>query len=250
MKRTAFRDGTQYLLLEARQHGRQEFPERVVSMNRLGLGPELQALSRQFSVQFRSNAMEKNGHGYIGNITWEQGLTLNQILGVETPTLREMWDVYGVLKQGINGKRVYTGLGKKVGEKQIRAWYDELFGKREPLRAMWIDAHFVENKGHLYLEQRHCLNDRGRLYPLSIKRMLKHVDSDGYVDYSSVNWQGVAVRTSEESEIYQHVPQNNCVAGFCANSGGASLECNGDPTVSDSNLGVLSSALRERAPFL
>ena len=246
MVRTPFRDGSQYLLLEE-QEWRQE--QRVIGMHRLGMEPELKNLSASFNMGLAESAKERNGHKYIGNITWKQGICLNLILGVETPTLREFLDVYHTLDAGRRGERdIYDGLGKKVDEKEATKWFNELFGRRKPYRAAWLDAHFVKRGKSLYLEQQHNFSESG-LVPSNSSKLLPYLHNSGWLDVSSVNKQGLAVRKSAEKKLYGFSPEENTVARFDANSGGASLSCGGDPAGSDSNLGVIASASRERAPF-
>jgi hypothetical protein len=249
MTRTAFRDGRQYLLLEAGTKGLRE--DRVIGMRRLGLEPELRGFVNEFGLKLAETAKEDSDHSYIDNINWKQAISLPFALRAEALTLPEFWGVYRTLEEGMNGRRVYNGLGKKVNERQIRVWHDEWFGKRGPQRGVWIDALFFEKNGALYIKQNHRIREDGLLVAGMSAKLKKHCEiSWGLIDISSVNEQGLWTRISDEGKIYGYSPVKNSVAWFYANSGGAGLGCDGDPTYSDSSLGVIASATREHAPFL
>ena len=72
-------------------------------------------------------------------------------------------------------------------------------------------------------------------------------DADGWAELS-FSKQGLANKPSSKnsyvqgSNLYFWYPRENAVAGFCANSDGALLDCNRDPSFANSSLGVFACA--------
>ncbi|MBU2612197.1 MAG: hypothetical protein KKB62_00560 [Nanoarchaeota archaeon] len=131
----------------------------------------------------------------------------------------------------------------KVNEKGI---YNEITQVRSPWRAEWLDADFKMKNGVLNINY-HVFDDNGKIVEKSeildkntlMKNKTPGISLDDFVENSHTN-QGLPNKNVESGNLYYWAPDkdNNSVAGFVADDGGADVSCNGDPSDRNGNLGV------------
>ena len=233
-----------YILLPGKTHGTYSYPDLVVSMHRLGYSADVDKAVKWMrqnndwkNLQLKNSQKEADGTDYIGNMNWNIALTLNKKIGNMTLNPRQFIDFKELLEAGIAGKsKVHNGLGKKIDEPLLTAVYNEICEVRDPWRSEWLDAAFSEQNGALYITTDHNLqgyNLKGRPELLE-----DHVSEDSWIDVTSFNRQGLPTKKSRAQKLYYYSPVAGRVARFYANSNGASLGCYGNPTDSNSSLGV------------
>ena len=233
-----------YIILPGKTHGTYSYPDLVVSMHRLGYNADVDKAVKWMrqnndwkNLHLQNSQKEADGTDYIGNINWNIALTLNKKLGNMTLNPRQFIDFKELLEAGIAGKRkVHNGLGKKIDEPLLTSVYKEICEVRGPWRAEWLDAAFTEQNGALYITTDHNLqgyNVKGRTELLE-----DHVREDSWIDITSFNRQGLPTKKARAQKLYYYSPVAGRVARFSANSGGAFLDCDGNPTDSDARLGV------------
>ncbi|MDP1695979.1 MAG: hypothetical protein Q8L29_03635 [archaeon] len=105
---------------------------------------------------------------------------------------------------------------------------DEILTVREPYRSEWLDAKFSEQGKDMFIEH----------FGQKPAKLEKCVAREGWVDMNSYNSQGMPTKTIKKHELYFYPPTADTVAGFSADSNGASLDCDRDPTNSYTSLGV------------
>ena len=203
-------------------------------MHRLGLDANVQKAAQEIGINVAETAQEADGTKYIGNINWNQGLSINAKLGNQTLNPRQFVDFLNLLKSG----RAYNGNGNVVDSQRLGAILDEIVGVRDPWRAEWLDAKFDGNN-LVY----HVIESTGQL------REIK----ESLVDYLSVNktpginmndwlkdanYQGLPKSNIKDGKLFYWAPFDGTVAGFFAVSGRADLDCDRDPSDSFASLGV------------
>ena len=151
-----------------------------------------------------------------------------------------------------NGARMLTPAEFIEFLKYIKATdknlYNEITEVRNPLRAEWLDADFKTKGEDLYINTNHVLNENGILVPKNSEILDKNtlmkdknpgISLDDYIMNNHIS-QGLPSKDVKSGDLYYWSPgkDNNSVARFGADSGGADLGCSGDPSFGDSNLGV------------
>ncbi len=121
---------------------------------------------------------------------------------------------------------------------------DEMLAKRDPGRAEWLDADFKVINKNLCINYNHrTINNK--LTPQNSERLEDCIMKDSYVAIE-FNKQGLPIKKSidssyiQDKNIYYWYPRsdNNSVARFYANSVRAFLDCDRNPSFSNSSLGV------------
>jgi hypothetical protein len=126
--------------------------------------------------------------------------------------------------------------------------YNEITQVTEPWRSEWLDADLKLKDNKLYINSNHKLNENGSLVPLNSEIIDKNtlmqdktpgISLDDYIIKAHTS-QGLPSKDVASGDLYYYFPRsaNNSVAGFDAYSGRAYLNCNRDPPIRDSNLGV------------
>ena len=145
--------------------------------------------------------------------------------------------------------QLYDGAGKKIPRKEAKKHWDYTSTGSGGLCDSWLDASFIERGGRMFMETNHRISDLEEGKHISYDKipLLPNKHTHGLVNLK-FNRQGLAVSFSKlqsyihGENIYSCFPSNGSVAVFNAYSGRAGLYCYGDPSYSNSNLGVFASA--------
>ncbi|MBI2671840.1 hypothetical protein HYX16_02810 [Candidatus Woesearchaeota archaeon] len=146
-------------------------------------------------------------------------------------TLREFVDFLLLLKSG----NAEDGLGNKISKSDLQNIYLDITEVRDPYRAEWLDAKFVEENRILHINYNHRTKGR-KLGPTSSEPLETCIMKNCKVELSSFNKQGIP--TKEGNDFNYWYPINGTVAGFYADAGRAGLGCYGGPLDSVAGLGV------------
>lgn len=204
-----------YIILPGRKHGSYEYPDTLVEMQK---------------SHFNKNWTDTH-----------EGLAKE---GAYMLTIRQFVDFLNLLKSG----NAYDGKGKKVEGKKLNSILNEIVEVRNPYRAEWLDAYFKVVNGVLRMDYEHRFVN-GKLEPLRKEDLAsclmesKTPGIDLYDWLANANYQGLPPVNVKKGKLYYYKPgkDNNSVAWFYANSVGAGLNCNGNPSYADSDLGVRRS---------
>ena len=229
-----------WLILEGRTHGSYGYNDLLVSIHRLGYNPSVETAAKTLNLSFKDSAKEEHTSiPYIGDIKWESAVKLNLAIGNQTLDLRQGMDLISDLRNASrNKKNLYNGKGEKVDSRVLEVLYNEIWGKRDPWRAEWLDTRFVEEQGTLYVEHGHTLDASGNLVYVHKEPLEECLKSNNYFSIRSINRQGLPTKTSSKDTYYFGDPSNGSVARFVADSGRAGLVCDWYPQDADAGLGV------------
>ncbi len=240
----------EWILLPGRKHGSHNngysYCDILVGVHRLGYCEKVgeTAKNRGFAVQ--NTAKERDGHEYIGNITWEQGLLLNvELFKCMALHPRNLVDLYLHLKNGIDGKvPVVNGASKEIDTETLQKVYDEIFGLRAPYRGEYLDAKFKERafgsffpSYQMEMDYGHANYD-GKAHSQHTVRLQGGVRKSGFVDLSSANAWGIPMRGSNTKETYCRLPESKYVAVFIAEQEFQILSFRRHPENSDESVGI------------
>ncbi len=231
-----------FVLLQGRSHGSYSYPDLLVNLYKLGLNKSVETAAKSLGYSITNTAKEKNGRDYIGDINWEQALKLNLSLGGRTLSPRQYVDFLGLLKSG----NAVDGNGRKIPKKKLTELFSEIVEVREPYRAEWLDADFKYLTGKLWIYSSHTLDGNGKLIPNYREKLESCLMEDATPGIDFDYWlknatkQGLPPKNNSSGDLYYWCPDkdNNSVARFVADSDGAGLYCDGNPTFTDSSLGV------------
>ena len=234
------------------QLGNYAYPALGISMYRLGESDKLKQVTQALGISYTNTEQERTSRkNYIGNVNWFNALKINLSLGGLTLPLREFKDFYNLLKNGKAGTTEVKNLeGQRVSRDKLAEILEEIAKIREPWRAEWLDADFnfldADGKldkikqGKFYLLTKHVLKN-GVLVP-SHKVELVDADyissQDCKVNASKFTSYGLPTEQGNDFSYWYPRKDNNSVARFNANSGGAGLYCSRDPAVAYASLGV------------
>ena len=153
----------------------------------------------------------------------------------------------------MQGKDVYDVSGRKIDEKTLRNYFEDIFKAKAPWRAENIDEDFKVTKDRLYANSNHRL-ENGILAPQSPRILDKNtLMKDKTPGISLESWleaptrQGFPSKKTESGNLYYWAPMknNNSVARFYAYSVRAILDCVRYPSYRYSYLGVRAAKQRE-----
>ena len=125
--------------------------------------------------------------------------------------------------------------------------YKDITEVRNPWRAEWLDADFKTKGKDLYINYNHKIDENKNLIPQNSEVLGKNtLMKDKRISLES--WlenptkQGLPSKKTSSGNSYYWNPgsDNNSVAWFNADDGRAILDCDGDPSDGDSDLGVHS----------
>ena len=161
--------------------------------------------------------------------------------GAYMPTIRQFVDFVKLLKSGsaLNGK------GKPIDKAIINSTLDDIF-KLGNYGGRWLDADFKVVGNVLNMNYGHRVDGSGLKYKHSEQLISSTLMSDRKPGIDLTDWisratnQGLPSQDAIQGDIWYYKPlaDNNSVARFGADSGGAGLVCNGVPSYTDSSLGV------------
>ena len=190
------------------------------------------------------------------NLDWEDTVNalLNKAGAYHMPNISEFVSHFYNVLEAVQGKRtLYDGKGKPLKKDEAVNLYKYLTTDFDGGCWTWLDANFVKGSGFnkLNLRTNHRKGAKGKLIfdesPLEIT-----LGKDCYVDLNrtKLNKQYLPKPGLESSNqnyrqgenIYFWCPKKNAVAGFRADSDGADLDCNRDPSNSHESLGVFVCA--------
>ena len=120
--------------------GKQGNPDLEVSMHRLCYSKEVEKAAKEIDlIGLQNTAKELDGYGYMGNIKFEEAITLNLLLNHFTFNLGPFWDFRGLLRKGIyENKKIYDGCGRRLGDAILNKTYNEIFISISHSRGEWI----------------------------------------------------------------------------------------------------------------
>ena len=130
--------------------------------------------------------------------------------------------------------------------------YKEVTEVRNPWRSEWLDADF-KTKGENLIINYHVFDENRKITKKSkvldkdtlMKDKIPGIDLASWLNNSTE--QGLPKKDSKKGSLYYEHPKadNDSVAGFVADGGGAGLCCDGFPSVAYSYLGVRAAKQRE-----
>jgi hypothetical protein len=236
-------DKSQFVLLEGRDYGDEnKYDDCLVSMARNSYSPEMDEIGKRLDCNVQNTGKDSLGREFIGDITWDEAVKLNLLLGGKTPTLRQFVDFLKLLKSG----KAYDGNGKKVDSKQLENIFNDITQVKSPWRAEWIDANFKYNDNKLYLAQSHVLDANGNLTPQYIKPLdeclmeyrTPGINLEQWIQNPTI--QGLPKKDSKKGDLYYWSPNqdNDSVARFDAGVDGVLLGCDRNRSYRYSGRGV------------
>jgi len=165
--------------------------------------------------------------------------------GYHMPTIPQFVDFLNLLKSG----KAFHANGKKADSKLLENIFNDITQVRDPWRAEWLDADFkYQGKGDKkIMNVNYCHELKGKdLVPKYTEQLADYLTEDRTPGIDLNEWlknpniQGLPKPNIKKGELYYFAPpfDNNSVARFNANSGGADLGCGGGPTSTVSGLGV------------
>jgi hypothetical protein len=138
-----------------------------------------------------------------------------------------------LLKSG----NAFYGDKSKADKKVLDNILDEILTLRIPYRAEWLDADFKLKDNKLYFNYDHKLVNN-ILIPEKTELLENCIMKDRKVDLTSFNKQGLPTKKGNSFNYNYPRSNNNFVAMFYSNSGGAVLNCIEVPTGWGRSLGV------------
>ena len=198
-----------YIILEGKIHGNYSYPDLLVSMDRKHYG--------------------KNWDDSHKALTDDGNFMLS---------IRQFVDFVKLLRT-VN---VYDGTGSLIGNnRKINGILDEIYKVGGDWRSEWLDAKFELSGNKTFINYEHR-NQGGNIKSLRREQLADYLKEDRQIDLGSwlnnANNQGLPEPNVKNGSIYYWKPENERVAGFVADSDGADLGCDWDPSDSGSSLGV------------
>jgi len=212
---------------EAQPEVQEEQEERTMRM------PE-SAKSRKDYVFVPSLGLYVSENRYLQDKDWNQTQEILHKENKRMPTIPEFVEFLKYLRSREGKAKV------KNADKIL----DEVYTVREPWRSEWLDADFKVKGKELYVNY-HIFDVRGNIVQKS-EKLEEHLTKDATPGIDLESWldnptkQGLPKAECNKGSLYYWYPRsdNNSVARFVADSGGASLYCGGSPDDHDAGLGV------------
>lgn len=140
----------------------------------------------------------------------------------------------------------------KYAKENHKDIYNEITEVRNPWRAEWLDADF-KTQGKELIVNYHVFDENGKIVKKSevldkntfMKNKTPGISLENWLEDSTKS--GLPKNLVKSGDLYYWYPRsdNNSVARFGANSGGADLNCCRIPSGGGSDLGVRAAKLRE-----
>ena len=232
-----------YILLPAGQYGREGYPDLYIGMKRVSLDARLEKALQTKGIQLSKKGNEaprNNTQGFLGYINHQEALQINNALGGFTPSLLLSKEFLSLLEAGISqGKEIHNGAGSKIQIPTLEAIYKDITEVRSPWRSEWYGTRFHgSNINYCTVTPKGVLQDVTRPLGNAHLTQQKTPGIDFKYWLKNATSHGLPLSHCPDGALYYWPPGNDTVAGFGADSGGAVLNCDGDPTYSDSSLGV------------
>ena len=217
---TEIQNPEKYLILEGRTHSKYSYPDIGV-------------------------AVERTHH----HKHWYQAHEALHHEGSFMLSLRQFVDFLNLLKSG----KAYYASGDKAGTQTLNSILDEILAVRGPWRGEWLDADFKVINNTLHINYNHKLtnNQLQPQYSEPLEDYLMETKTPGiYLDswLRDATPQGLPSKKTRSGDIHYWAPasDNNSVAGFDSDGGGAGLCCYRVPSDSDSPIGVRQAKILQR----
>ena len=214
------------------------YPDLNVSMERLGLTPEIRREGNIIGLDLRENEQ-----GFIGSMNHEQALNLVNRLAGFAPALPYFKNFLKHVRDGANEKLVvYDGNGNKVSSSRLSKIYKDITERCGPYRTEWLDAKFSREGREMQVTY-HKVNQDRTLQEVTepCQDCLMPDKTPGIsLDYwlENATTQGLPPSNTPHGDLHYLHSINGSVAWFGAYSVGVSLDCIRDPRYSGSWLGV------------
>ena len=205
---THIRDPQNYLILEGRSYNAYSYPTILVAKAR----------------DLHNHTWEKTQE----ELHREQQFMLTPRQGVD-------------LLLDLRAGNIHEATGRKLPQPEITNILNEIYEVRNPWRGEWYDASFAQQKKKWTITY-HKITPQGLqqvTQPLEYCLMedkTPGIDLEDWLQRATP--QGLPPKNVKEGSLYYWHPQDNRVAGFCADSGGASFYCDRNPRGSNSARGV------------
>ena len=145
------------------------------------------------------------------------------------------------IRDNAKGKKVDLGLLKKI--------WDDITEIRTPWRAEWLNVKFSKKPYNFLigLSNQHLITYDKIMDNGDVKQVTEELDQDTLMQDKLIsleewlknpNSQGLPGKSISDGNLYFYHPKDNSVARFDAYSSRASLDCFGNPSYSNSGLGV------------
>ncbi len=210
-----------YVLLEGRGKGQEEYADMLVSLHRLSATSQVKKTAKALGFEVRNTATEKDGTKYIGEINHNQANSLVVALGGGVIRASQGLDLLDDLTKD---KPLYDETGKKLSRAVARNLYEEIIQKRDPWRGEHLaDRCFALNE-NLLIATSYVLQN-GVLVPEHLSLL-----TAGQIEKQE--------KRAKKHDLYFVSPNPDTVARFNANSDWAGLNCGWDPIVRGAGLGL------------
>jgi hypothetical protein len=161
--------------------------------------------------------------------------------GAYMPTIRQFVDAVKLLRSG----KARDGKGKIIAKNLVNVVLDDIF-KLGSYRGRWLDADFKVFNGVLHINYGHTVDVNGKLSHKYSEPLTNCLMTDRKPGIKLDEWinrateHGLPPTDIAQGDIWYFRPleDNNSVAWFFADSGGAVLGCGGGPAVRGGALGV------------
>jgi len=228
-----------YIFLEAKNSGKDSYPDLLVCKYRLGASNAVESAGKQLGLSIKNTAKEKNKREYIGKINKKQSLKLNLILGGRTLNARVGKDFFALLLS----EKAFDGKGRKIGKSELSQIADEIFGVRAPYRAEWFEDDFTGQQNNLPLNRNYVLQGdvlvpkySHNLTTCLMKDRIPGIDLGNWLINSTL--QGFPRKNTKSGSLWYWHPRPDKAARFDADPGDAVFSCNGNPQDTNARLGV------------
>jgi len=217
---TEIQNPEKYLILKGRTHSKYSYPDIGV-------------------------AVERTHH----DKDWYQAHEALHHEGSFMLTIRQFVDFLSLLKSG----KAYYASGDKAGTQTLNSILDEILAVREPWRSEWLDADFKTISGALHINYSHkFINSQLQpTYSEPLEKCLMENKTPG-IDLNywlrNATSQGLPPVKTPNGDLRYWAPasNNNSVAVFDSDAGGAWFDCLGGPSSSISSFGVRQAKILQR----
>ena len=215
---------------------------------RLFYNPVIEKVAKDLDLNLKNTLKDSLGREFIGDINWNEALRINQALGNKTLNPKEGLDFLKLLYLGSERKiKVYNVSGKQIDSKLCEKYFSDIVKIKSPQRAEWLDADFKTNGKDLEIHSNHIFDSNGKIINYDSELLDKDtLMKDKTPGISLEDWinnptrQGLPTKKTKSGDFNYWYPRSddNSVARFYDSGDWVVLNCFGDPSFGDSNLGV------------
>jgi len=229
------------------QIGGTNHPKLLISRHNIGFkqgyDDRLEQATQKLGLNLTNTREHLDGVEFIGNINRDQALSLNEALGNFTIPIVYFKELLTNLRLGIDGKPIYDQDGKPIDQKILQSTYEDITKQTNPYRAQWFNDRFEGINGQL--NHIYTAFVGGKLQQVN-KPLEDYLDEDRIISLDA--WlkdpQILPRKDIKSGRLYFWHPHNGSVARFVADSGRVVFNCDADPAVTDSGLGVRATRLK------